>query len=317
MADSIIQPDTDHIGLPTTTNNDITSTAEGLTNQEAQAGAKEVQQQVEPSDVSDVSNTHPSQALIIWTPRFIVAFALVLVIGLSLLSVLTQAWLNGDFNGFWVSFIQEVVLLAEWIALSIITRSIWVRLGSIFGCIWNVFSLLNLTSGFLHVWHYTLEITLLNAISYSALLDASICLSLDHTPFRRWDKWIFRLIVPLGILLVTIPYILAPALNHSVDLLASETAGAAIILSLLVWWLRPSCWKSQPCPTFLYGFVPLLLLFLTIPKAVNSGGSGGDFFYSNLVYLCLILALMRSLQAALQRRQERRELQLSRDTIIE
>jgi hypothetical protein len=300
MADSIIQPDTDHIGS-NTPHNDVTSTAGTQPNQQATKDTNEAQQQVNTptiADASEVSAESRSRATVIWTPRFIVLFALVLVIGLSVLNICMQAWLNGDFNGFWVTSVLEIAVLAEWIALLIIARSQWVRLGSIFGCVWSVFSLLNLTTGFLHFEHYTLEITLLNAISSSALLGAYICLSLDRTPFRRWDKWVFRLIMPVGIIFVAIPLILAPAASRSVARLASDTAGAAIILSLLVWWLRPSCWKSQPGLTVLYGFAPLLLLWLTIPKAVDFGGV---FFYSNVVYLCLILGLMRSLQAEIRR----------------
>ncbi len=295
MADSMIEPDTEHIDTSNTSNDALTNAAGKQTGDPAKDRAEEAAQ----SETIPVgSQTNRLQKLVIWTPRFIVLFALVLVIGLSVLSVLTQVWLNGDLNSFWVYSVQVVVILALWIALLVTTSSQWVRLGSIFGCIWSAFTFFNLTASFLHLWHYTLNVTFLNVISASALLGAYICLSLDCTPFRRWDSWFFRLVVPAGIALALVPFFHASAMYHSINWLATDTARSAVILSLLVWWFRPSCWKSQPGPTLLFGFAPLLLLILMLPNAVDIGGS---FFYSNLVYLCLMLGLMRTLQAEMHR----------------
>jgi hypothetical protein len=292
MADSIIEPDTDHLD---TSVNEFSSTAEKRQDDQSKEQQEAAKQQ---GHSPVISHANKPQQLIIWTPRFIVLFMLVLVIGLSALSVLTQVWLNGAINSFWVSSVQVVVILAGWIALLVVTSSQWVRLGGIFGCIWSAFTAFNLISGFFNVWHYSLNVTLLHAISSSALLGTYICLSLDATPFRRWDNWFFRLAVPVGIIITLVPFFDAAAAYHTINWLASDTTRSVVILSLLVWWLRPSCWKSQPGPTFLYGFAPLILLFLTFPNAVDAGGS---FFYSNLVYLCLILGLMRTLQAEIHR----------------
>lgn len=296
MADSMIEPDTGHIDTSNTSNIAITNAAGKYTDVQAKERT-EVAEQQETLPVG--SHANKPQKLIIWTPRFILLFTLVLAMGLSALSVLTQAWLNGDFNSFWVSSIQVVVILAGWFTLLVVTSSQWVRLGSVFGCIWSAFTLFNLTTGFLHVWHYTLNVTFLNVISSSALLGAYICLSLDCTPFRRWDSWFFRFAVPVGIVITLVPFFHAAATYHSINWLASDTGRSAVILSFLVWWLRPSCWKAQPGPTFIYGFVPLLLLFLALPNAVDVAD---DFFYSNVVYLCLILGLMRTLQSEIHRR---------------
>src|SRR4051794_29410632 len=60
-----------------------------------------------------------SRSLIIWTPRFIIIFFLVIVIGLSAASILTRGWLNGYYPAGWVLMAYTVVNLGGWIAVSI------------------------------------------------------------------------------------------------------------------------------------------------------------------------------------------------------
>jgi len=81
---------------------------------------------------------------IIWTPRFIVAFALTLVFGLSIASLLTQGWLNNYYTGQWVFQVYVILISISWLTLFVLTHSRWVRIGSIFGCIWVLFITLNI-----------------------------------------------------------------------------------------------------------------------------------------------------------------------------
>src|SRR5947209_17166351 len=75
---------------------------------------------------------------IIWTPRFIIIFFLLLVIGLSGASMLIRGWLNGYYPAGWVLMAYTVLNLGGWISVSKYARSPWVRLGGTFGCLWAI-----------------------------------------------------------------------------------------------------------------------------------------------------------------------------------
>ena len=64
-----------------------------------------------------------SRAKIIWTPRFIVIFALILVFGLSIESLLAQGWLNGYYTGLWIFQIHIMLVCSGWIALLLLAHS--------------------------------------------------------------------------------------------------------------------------------------------------------------------------------------------------
>src|SRR5260370_33765285 len=82
--------------------------------------------------------------MVIWTPRFIVIFVLTLVIGLSIESLLTQGWLNHLYTGQWIFQAHVILIFFCWLALAVLAHTGWVRIGSIFGCIWALFMTLNL-----------------------------------------------------------------------------------------------------------------------------------------------------------------------------
>ena len=46
---------------------------------------------------------------IIWTPRFIIIFALTLVLGLSIESLLTQGWFDGYYSGLWIFQVEVLI----------------------------------------------------------------------------------------------------------------------------------------------------------------------------------------------------------------
>src|SRR5216683_7963541 len=81
---------------------------------------------------------------IIWTPRFIVMFSLTLVLGLSVESLITQAWSIRWFTGTWVFLLHIALVSAGWIALLVISRSRWIRLGGVFGLVCAAFMAINI-----------------------------------------------------------------------------------------------------------------------------------------------------------------------------
>src|SRR5947209_19245557 len=89
-----------------------------------------------PTEHTQSSDIAPEMASIIWTPRFIILFALVLVSGLSIESVLTQVILNGQIAPGAVLIMHALPIVVCWLMLAIRTRSPWLRLGGIFGILW-------------------------------------------------------------------------------------------------------------------------------------------------------------------------------------
>src|SRR5215469_2025196 len=72
-------------------------------------------------------DTKVSRTQIIWTPRFILIFALTLIIGLSIASLLTQGWLDAFYSGLWIFQVYVIFVFLGWIALLIFTHSSWIR----------------------------------------------------------------------------------------------------------------------------------------------------------------------------------------------
>ncbi len=253
-----------------------------------------------------------SRPKVIWTPLFIVIFALMLAFGLSIESLLTQGWLDGSYTGQWVFQAHVIFICLGWLTLSILTRSSWIRIGSIFGCIWALFMTLNIIVSSIHTDLASRILTHVNAATCIALLGSYVCLSIDRTPFSRLDAWFFGLAPIVGSIGVALIYYFTPANARSLSTLESAIATIAIVLSLLVWWIRPTSWKTQPGPTFLFGSVPFLLLLLSIPSMGYNPSNyflahvvqhpisylstnEANFFFSQVALLCLLLGTMRLL----------------------
>jgi hypothetical protein len=254
-----------------------------------------------------------SRTKIIWTPGFIVIFALTLVLSLSIESLLTQGWLDGYYPGLWVFQVHVVFVCLGWLTLLVLAHSSWVRIGSIFGIIWAFFMTVHIIINSLHT-DLTLRVhALVNAATCIALLGSYICLSIDKTSINHLDAWLFGLAPIVGCTAVTLIYFLTPVNERSLTTLENAIATIALILSLLVWWIRPTSWKSQPGPTFLFGSVPLILLVLALSaKEFNPSNyflakvlmrpipylltNDSNFFFSQVALLCLFLGIMRVLQ---------------------
>jgi hypothetical protein len=254
-----------------------------------------------------------SRTHIIWTPQFIIIFALTLVLSLSIEGLLTQGWLNGFYTGQWVFQVHVFFVCLGWITLLILTHSSWIRFGSIFGIIWAFFMTVHIAIYSLSTALASHDHALLNAATCIALLGSYICLSIDKIPINRLDAWLFGLAPPIVCIVVTLIYFLTPAIERSLTTLENAIASTALILSLLVWWIRPTLWKSQPGSTFLFGCVPLFLLILALsakefnpsnyflakvlgPPILYLTTNESNFFISQVALLFLFLGIMRVIQ---------------------
>jgi hypothetical protein len=253
-----------------------------------------------PADLSQQTATSsaasPSPSAPIWTPRFIVLFALVLVTGLSIDSLLTPVIIAHQISLTWASLVHLLPALACLLATIIVTRSWWVRLGAIFASVWVLFIGLN---HFLSL--YTLVPnspvpSLLNVIICSALFGAYICLSLDRTPLTRWDTWFFSAALIVSICAVPLAYWITPPANRTLNTIDSDIAALSLALSLLVWWARPSCWKIQPGPTLLFGLLPAIQLLLSFPS-IDTNST--NIYLTQVSLLFFLLATMRLLKGQL------------------
>lgn len=294
MADSVTQPDTN--------DPDSSRVAETAQNNYVLEASEPVTLAEQPPAAMEAAASSAQKLSTIWTPRFITAFVLILIIGMSLDSILSQDWVTGYGGEFWVLFPHAIIVLGSWIAALVIVQSLWVRLGSIFGCVWTTFTALNVLASYLHFFHTPDVVASTNALISCSLLGLSICLSMNSIAPGRWDTWFFRLVIPAGIAIAAIPYALTFASNPQLSALESDVAFAAVLLSLLTWWLRPSCWKSQPGPTLLFGIVPAILLYLAIPGTVTRMT---NVFFLETLDLCMFLGILRIIQGDRQRNKAR------------
>lgn len=233
----------------------------------------------------------------VWTPRFIMVFFLTVVGGLSVESLLTQGWLNKAYKAEWVLLIHVLLILISFIVLSIKGRSTWIRIGSTFGSIWAVFTGASYVATLLGISGRSLIALQFQAVMACTLLATFICFSTHRIPFRRWDSLFFWLVPLVGGGAVGVLYILSRNDPHHTRVLASVTITVLLSLCVAIWWLRPSCWRSQTCVTFLFGIVALLLLFVPF---MSNDTLGTPFFFSQVLLLCVLLGVMRVLQGEIQ-----------------
>lgn len=230
---------------------------------------------------------------IIWTPRFIVIIALILIVGLSTASVVTQGWFNNYYSSGPVLMLYTVPSLICWIVLSRYARTRWLRWGIIFGYLWAILTGLyyRLNYGFVDP-HIPTTLHLQVAI-YSALTLAYICISLAYVPMSRGDVWFFRLapIVIAGFFLaqLVLRFVFGRIALGMEAIIFSEI----LYFDVLVWWARPSCWKRQPGPTFLFGLIPFIEIALTISPTVTEEMK---FFFMQVSLIVMLIGILRLLQ---------------------
>lgn len=292
MAESVTEPDTDSTEEPEGTR---------LENQE-------------PSEDGGGQTVPPAATTaeaIIWTPRFIAIFFLTLVAGLSAESLLTQGWLNSWYPGVWIFEAHIALVLGCLIGILIFARSWWIRLGCIFGFIWAIFMTVDILISLQRMDPHSLILAYVNASMSIALLGCFVCFSIYRMPFRAWDSWFFRLAAVFGVCAVAFVYFF-PMEGHSWSTLVYAIALMAVLLSILTWWARPSCWKTQPGLTFLCGTMSAILFILSIynrdvdinvflyqiagftPRGPHAEP---NFFFTQVALLALFLGTMRLLQS--------------------
>ena len=240
--------------------------------------------------IGERANVMLVSAPIVWTPRFIVLFFLVLVIGLSAESLLTQGWLNGIFRAEWVLLAHAVLLLACLITVLVQSHSSWLRIGCAFGCVWAVLIGASNIITLLGISGRSIIALQLQAATVCALFAMYICFSTHRIQFRRWDSLFFWLTPLVGAGAVALLYVQARSDPHHTRVLINATITVLLTLCAAIWWIRPSCWRSQPCTTFLLGIAPLLLLLL---PQLNTGDHSAYFFFSQVLLLCILLGIIR------------------------
>jgi len=226
--------------------------------------------------------------LIIWTPSFIIFFSLVLVIGLSVASILTQGWLNGYYTAEALLLTESALLLGCWIALLISAHSAQIRLGAIFGSLW---ALSNGVSLLATLFKGDPAINGSMNVLYSCLLlGCYLYLSSQHTFPGSKDGWLVRGMLLAGGVIVLALYWFSPV--HTLSTFGTAIATVGLYLCIGIWWLRPACWRSQPAPTFFFGMAPTILLLLSLPHKGEA-----NFFFSQLILFCILLGVIRITQA--------------------
>ena len=129
------------------------------------------------------------------------------------------------------------------------------------------------------------------------MLSSFICLSIARTPLRRWDHIFFLLAPIVGGILVTIFVLHTPSEMRSLALLEKYIVVVELWFCTAIWWLRLSCWRTQPGPAFLLGIAPVIQLTLMQPLNSNSESV---FFFSQVMLLSILLGTLRILQCELR-----------------
>ena len=239
---------------------------------------------------SQLNKSEPQ--IIIWTPRFILLFVLTVITGLSAASILTEAWINNHYQSSFILSGYVLVILVSFIVLTRFTHSIWMRVATLFGYLWAIFALVTFflsTSGLISL----IRVQLLAAAS-STLLGFYVCLSTHHTPHRRWDTFLFWLAPPLGACILIIYVLFHPVSSERLRGLLETATTVLLAFGSGIWWLRPSCWRTQACSTFLFGLAPLIMIFVSYWAGDTLGTR---LFLSQLALLCILLGLLRVIQS--------------------
>jgi hypothetical protein len=280
--------------------------AEGITRSESKYATSSILEKDTPTgqSIDTIESTQLitssiSQANLIWTPRFIVLFALTLVLGLSASSLLIQGYANHYFAGEAVLLVGCGLVFATCCAVALVARSLWARLGGIFACGWALFASVNFVASLLNAPPGAAITTHATVAASLALFASYLCFSINRVALKRWDHWFLRLapVVATGIIIAS--YLGVPGGTRSVHGLETTLAITMLYLSILTWWLRPSCWRVQPGTTLLLG---IAAIFVLLTNSLYAFSDGTGFCYLQICLVLFLLGALRILQGELRLR---------------
>jgi len=314
MPDNLIQPDaqneereqptTPEIQVPEPVPTEGAAREKTVANQEE---GPEDNEESEEEEEDDYDEEEEDGEKIIWTPAFLLGFTLLLVLGISAESLFSVSWLSRLlFANAWVILIHVLLIATAWLILGLVSRSRWIHIGCIFGGIWSTFMIFNVLINAQGMDPGASIQSYINVATCMALLGAYIGLSIEGTLRTRWDTGLLYISPVIAAAGVACTYFLTP--QASILTVENAIAVAALIVSCALWWLRPSCWKAQPGPTFLFGMVPAILLSMaayntsmhnlfllqtTYARAFSTVANSNNFFFAQLILLCLLLGCVR------------------------
>lgn len=261
------------------------------TNIQLSADALSTQSQEEPA-VLATSKAAPRAA--IWTPPFLLIFSFTLVFGIGIASIVTHIWTNSTlYTVDQVGMIAALLLSVVWLATIGIARSRWMRLGALFSLLWAVATLGQFWLSKHGIASQSVLQIQIHTVENSALLAGALCLSVGRTRLKRRGTIFFWLLPILFCAYLAYAYLKEPADTRSLLLIQEKFASLALYASIAIWWLRPSCWRDQPGPAFLFGLAAVILFLLN-----RSGNLGTEqnVFFLQIFFLCHLLAAARVLQ---------------------
>jgi hypothetical protein len=131
----------------------------------------------------------------------------------------------------------------------------------------------------------------------AALLGSFFCLSLARTRLQHWDRTLFLLTPIIGGMIVITHFLITLGSTDPFLLLEKYITTVELWACTAIWWLRFSCWKTQPGPTFLLGIAPIIQLTLMQPANINTEST---IFFSQVMLLSILLGILRTLQGELR-----------------
>ncbi|GCE24769.1 hypothetical protein KDA_02530 [Dictyobacter alpinus] len=235
---------------------------------------------------------------LIWTPPFLLFFAALLGLGLGIASLVTHIWLNsGIYSVEQIGMAYSVILMAAWLVVLLYARSWWTRGGAIFGCVWALCMLGQFWLSRHGSSAQDAIIIQMRATANSVLLASVLCLSIARIRLKLWDAILLWSLLLVFCAYLAYSYLKVPAHESSLLFIEGKIISLALYLSVAVWWLRPSCWRDQPGPTFLFGLAPIILFFLIRSGSLNTEQ---NVFFLQVFFLCLLLGAIRILQGEKQ-----------------
>jgi hypothetical protein len=258
----------------------------------------QLQEAQSPDDAATSQEEPAAKGPAVWTPPFILFFALYTGLGLSIAALLTFIWLNsGMYSPAHLFMFYGGLTFLCWLLVIVRGRLLWTRIGGIAGCLWALFIAIEywlISHGISSQSNTFMQIHL---ITGSALLAASLCLSYARTRVNRWDTQLSWLIPLCICAYLAFSYVRAPAGIPKILYLEGRLVTLSLLLCVIVWWLRPANWATQPGLTFFFGVIALLQYYLDRSAQFYNENT---LLFQQIVFLGVMLSTFRIYQAEKQ-----------------